>query len=118
MQECMYDNLWLMFQDMKAHSNNHQSKIICADDYKTLQIGWYCTKTGYYFRIKLSDIRSRKALKFPFNNDASQLFIDLLTEMIIDTKGRIRVADLMSWNGSPYTGIQVFDRLIKLKAFW
>lgn len=128
MQEQMYDNLWIMFQDMKAHTNSCRSNFVCSNDDKRLLIGWQCNQTNYYFRVRLSDLRTRKAIKFPledstlnlgnFSKQELDLAYDMLTEFIIDQKGRQKIADLMSWNGQESSAMDVFSRLIKLKAFW
>lgn len=117
-----------MFQDMKNHSNSYQSNFICSNDDKKLLIGWYCAKTEYYFRVRLSGIKNRQAIKFPL--DTSSLDLDncseqeldlaynMLTELIMDQNGREQIAELMSWNDHERSAMNVFHRIIKLKAFW
>lgn len=120
-REYIYDNLWTLFQEMRQHVNQHESQLLASDIQKRLLLGWVCQKTGDGFFVRLSQVRARKALNFPFEYENKEIAEQYLTKLIVDREGRQTIAKLLSYDGPNSTlisAIEMITRAAKLKAFW
>ena len=118
MSEKIYSSLWEACCDMRKCSQTHKSQIVSADDAKRLLLGWVCDATGQGFYLRLTQIKTRQALQVPFDNPELE---KLITRLITTATGRQQLADFLSWNSDNSelsSALDIFERALKLKAFW
>ena len=116
MTETIHNTLWKLFETIKIQARETGDKIIHSSDNKRLLIGWKCGDDHHY--VTLMSLRRRLALLTPrlLSPPEDDVLYKLLNKLIIDTEGRIQLANILNSNSE--SALKCFQRIIKLRAFW
>lgn len=122
MNEEFYDNLWLIFANIRAITKTFGGEVLVSDKPCELILGWthIHNENTKQYNITLSKIKNRSAFKNPYNFHKTNFeeASDALYSLIINQNGRIEIAKFLSYEKSIPELEKFLDKIVDLKAFW
>lgn len=114
----IYNNLFQLILEARAHVVSNNSKVISADNPKQLLFGWMCDKTNKHFLLTLSSVRYRKAFT-PIHNSINENTIEFFSKCFSTYAGKKQIADFINTKLDIEEDFSKYlNRVCKLKAFW
>ncbi len=115
MNNKIYNNLFQLILEARAHIISNESKVVLADDPKQLRVGWLCEKTNTHYLINY---------RLAFNSQSThstvtQNTINRFREFLRTSAGRIEIAKFINKESKIEKDFSKYlDHMCKLLAFW
>lgn len=115
MGDKIYDNLFQLIIEARAHIIKNDGKVISADEPRQLKVGWLCEKTNQQFLMRYVLALNSQSIHDIITADTIIIFRDLLRT----GTGRSKIADFINMELDIEKELSNhINRIIKLKSFW
>ena len=115
MSDKIYNNLFQLMLEARAHIISNNSKVISTDDPKQLKVGWLCEKTNKRFIINYGAAFNSQSI----HDTITQNTINTFREFLRTGLGRVKISNFINMELDIEKDFSEYlNRICKLLSFW